>query len=98
MQKEYKNMETELFFTIYSNSKIYGNSQMECTFRCLEDFAKERIASELSEIFKRNKEITDIKYEVTAKIKQYVRKKKPFHFILSPKFLIYNLPKDWSKY
>jgi len=91
-------MEKELFITIYSNSKIYGNSQMECTFRCLEDFAKERIASELSVIFKRNKEITDIKYEVVAKIKQYVRKNKPFRFILSPKLLTYNLPKNWSKY
>lgn len=91
-------MEKELFITIYSNSKIYGKSQMECTFRCLEDFAKERIASELSVIFKRNKEITDIKYEVVAKIKQYVRKNKPFRFILSPKLLIYNLPKNWSKY
>ena len=89
-------METELFITIYSNSKNYGNSQIECTFRCLEDFAKERIASELSVIFKRNKEITDIEYEVVAKIKQYVRKKKPFSFIISPKFLIYNLPKNWS--
>lgn len=90
-------METELFITIYSNSKIYGNSQIECMFRCLEDFAKERIASELSVIFKRNKEINDIKYEIVAKIKKYVRKNKPFHFILSPKLLIYNLPKNWSK-
>ena len=89
-------METELFITIYSNSKIYGNSQIESMFRCLEDFAKERIASELSVIFKRNKEITDIKYEVCAKTKKYVRKNKPFSFILSPKFLIYNLPKNWS--
>ena len=89
-------METELFITIYSNSKIYGNSQIESMFRCLEDFAKERIASELSVIFKRNKEITDIKYEVCAKTKQYVRKKKPFSFVLSPRLIIYNLPKNWS--
>ena len=90
-------METELFITIYSNSKNYGNSQIECTFRCLEDFAKERIASELSVILKRNKEITDIEYEVVSKIKKYVRRKKPFSFILSPKFLIYNLPKNWLR-
>lgn len=90
-------METELFITIYSNSKIYGNSQIECMFSCLYDFAEKRIESELSVIFKRNKEINDIKYEVVAKIKKYVRKNKPFTFILSPKFFIYNLPKNWSK-
>lgn len=90
-------MENELFITIYSNSKLYGISQIECMFRCLEDFAKERIESELSVIFKRNKKITDIKYEVCAKTKQYVRKKKPFSFVLSPKLIIYNLPKNWSK-
>jgi len=90
-------MEQELFITIYSNSKIYGNLQIESMFRCLEDFSKEKITEELSVIFKRNKEITDIKYEVIAKTKQYVRKNKPFSFILYPKFLIYNLPKNWSK-
>ena len=90
-------MENELFITIYSNSQNYGISQIECMFRCLEYFAKKRIEYELSVIFKRNKEITDIKYEVCAKTKQYVRKKKPFSFVLSPKFIIYNLPKNWSK-
>ena len=90
-------MENELFITIYSNSKIYGNSQIESMFRCLEDFAKEKIEFELSVIFKRNKEIDDIEYEVVAKIKEYVRRKKPFHSILYPKFIIYNLPKKWSK-
>lgn len=89
-------METELFITIFSNSKVYGNSQIESSFRCLEDFAKEIITSELSVILERNKKITDINYEVMAKIKVYVRKKKPFNFILSPKFLIYNLNKNWS--
>ena len=89
-------METELFITIYSNSKVYGNSQIESMFRCLEDFAEKMITSELSVIFKRNKEISDIKYEVIAKKKVYVPKKKPFSFILSPKFLIYNLQKTRS--
>ena len=89
-------METELFITIYSNSKIYGKSQIECMFRCLEEFAEKRIDSELSVILKRNKEITDIKYEVCAKTKKYVRKKKPFSFVLSPRLIIYNLSKNWS--
>ena len=90
-------METELYITIYSNSKINGNLQIECTFRCLEDFAEKKITSELSVIFERNKEISEINYEVVAKTKVYVRRKKPFTSILAPKFLIYNLPKNLSR-
>ena len=91
-------METELFFTIYSNSKIYGQDQIECNFRCLEDFAEKMIESELSKIFERNKEIADITYKIVAKTKHYVRKNMPFTFILTPKFLIFNCPKKWSKW
>ena len=91
-------MEKELFVTIYSNSKIYGISQIECMFRCLENFAEERIYAELSVIFKRNKDITGITYEIIAKTKRYIRKKRPFSFILYPKLTGYALPKSLEKY
>jgi hypothetical protein len=91
-------METELFFTIYSNSKIYGHDQIECNFRCLEDFAEKKIECELSKIFERNKLILDIKYKIVAKTKIYIRRNKPFTFILKPKMVVFNCPKKWSKY
>ena len=91
-------MDSELFITIYSNSKIYGPAQIECMFRCLENFAEERIYAELSEVLYRNKNIKDIEYKVCAKTKHYARKKKPFSAILAPKFTDYALPKCWIKY
>lgn len=91
-------METELYFTIYSSSKQYGANQIEEMFRISVDFAEVKLNSKLSKIFERNKYISDISYEVVAKTKYYIRSKKPFTFILTPKMVVFNCPKKWSKY
>lgn len=91
-------METELFFTIYSNSEQHGANQIEGNFRILVDFAEIKLNKELSKIFERNKYISNISYEVIAKTKYYIRRNKPFTFILEPKMVVFNCPKKWSKY
>ena len=91
-------METILYFTIYSNSTAFGNFQIESEFMALYEDAENRLNSELDLIFKRNNSIEAITYTVEACTKTYIRRKKPYSHILTPKLIFYPCPKSWLKY
>lgn len=91
-------METELFCTIYSDSDILGKNQIECRFRVLKEFSEKRLDIELFDIFKRNSDIENITYTITACIKTYKRRNKPFSAILYPVMIPFSFPKSWSKW
>ena len=80
----------EIYFTIYSNSKEYGQNQIESMFRCIANFAKDKIDSEMSVILERNKGL-DISYFIESKVKVYKPMKKPFQFILKPTLVNYSV-------
>lgn len=91
-------METELYFTIYSNSMEYGINQIESTFRVLFDFAQEKLKNEMLVISEKNRQINDITYAVVVKTKKYVRRKYPFNSILTPKYITFNFPNNLLNY
>lgn len=91
-------METILYFTIYSNSNDLGKFQIESEFSSIFELSEIRLNSELSVIFERNKNISKINYSIEACTKTYIRRRKPYSHILTPKLIFYPCPKSWLKY